>query len=300
MKVFLTGATGYIGFNVALRLRSAGHEVWGLVRSQSKMNLLKQNEIHTVFGEMKNPDSYRKIAEEASLIIHCAVDYTKGHESMDKLTVNTILEAGKKGPQPKTFIYTSGVWDYGSSNGLIDETTPMNPVKNIAWRPGVVKSVLNSKDVKGLVIHSGDVFGKSGGLTGTWFSGASNNDLKVIGDGNNRWPMIHVDDLADAYFRLSESGLSGEDFNIADRSRYTVREIVEAIAKVSGYSGKIKYIPLEEARRDMGDYAPALALDQHVDARKAVRMLGWQPKFNGMVDEIETYYEAWKAYNNLK
>ncbi len=183
---------------------------------------------------------------------------------------------------------------------MLDETSTKNPPGNVAWRQTVVDSVLNSKEVKGLVICPGDVFGKQGGLTASWFSGAYKNDLKVIGDGSNKWPMVHVDDLADAYLRLAGSGLSGETFNIVDRSRYTVREIVEAIAGAAGYSGKIKYIPLEEARKEMGDFATALALDQHVDARKAVSLLGWQPKFNGMVDEIKTYYEAWKAYNNLK
>ncbi len=47
----------------------------------------------------------------------------------------------------------------------------------------------------------------------------------------------------------------------------------------------------------MGGFAEALALNQHIDSRKAVRMLGWQPEFGGFVDEIETYFEAWKAAN---
>ncbi len=54
-------------------------------------------------------------------------------------------------------------------------------------------------------------------------------------------------------------------------------------------------MPLGEARRTMGDFADALALDQHVDARKAVRLLGWQPRHGGFVDEADLFYASWKA-----
>ncbi len=84
MKIFITGTTGYIGFNVAKKLRQAGHEVWGLTRNESKSDLLRQNEIHPVIGDMKDPGSYRKYAEAASLLIHAAVDYVNGQEALDK------------------------------------------------------------------------------------------------------------------------------------------------------------------------------------------------------------------------
>jgi nucleoside-diphosphate-sugar epimerase len=84
-------------------------------------------------------------------------------------------------------------------------------------------------------------------------------------------------------------------FNITDRSRCSVAEMVSAVARVTGYGGKITYIPVAEAAKTMGDFAECLALDQHADARKAVHLLGWQPKHGGFVDEVETYYVSWKA-----
>lgn len=129
-------------------------------------------------------------------------------------------------------------------------------------------------------------------MTGDWFSGADKDEvLKVVGDGNNRWAMVHADDVAEAFWRAAESGLSGEVFNLVDRSRATIREMATA----AGCTGKIEFIPVAEAAKTMGDFAECLALDQHVDASKAARLLGWQPKHAGFVDDVETYFMSWKA-----
>jgi nucleoside-diphosphate-sugar epimerase len=67
MKVFITGATGYIGFNVAQAYRRAGHEVWGLTRSEEKKKLLESNEVHPVIGSMQQPESFLPAAEPCSV-----------------------------------------------------------------------------------------------------------------------------------------------------------------------------------------------------------------------------------------
>lgn len=297
MKIFITGATGYIGFNVASAFRRAGHEVWGLVRSQEKAKTLARHEIHPVIGSMQKPEGYLGIAEDCSVLIHAAADYQTDTFALDKKTVEALLNAGKRGTQPKTLIYTSGVWVHGNNGGkLVDETTPLAPAKMIASRPATEQMVLNTPGVRGLVIRPGCVYGRQGGLTGMWFAGAyKEKALKAIGDGNNRWAMVHVDDLAEGYLRAGEGGLAGEVFNITDRSRSTAREMVSAVARVTGYTGQIQFIPVTEASKTMGDFAECLALDQYVDARKAVRLLGWQPKHGGFVDEVEIYFESWRA-----
>ena len=298
MKVFITGATGYIGFAVSKALRQAGHDVYGLTRSEEKAALLEANEIHPVQGNMQEPGSYMGVAESCSVLIHAAVDYQNDTVDLDKQTVQTMLKLGEKGATPKTFIYTSGCWVVGNTgHKAADETTPLKPAPSVAWRPEVEQMVLQSDSVKGLVIRPGCVYGGRGGLTGMWFNGAVNGSLSVVGDGSNRWTMIHVDDLADAYVRVAESGLSGEIFNISDRSRYTVKEMAEAVARAVSYKGEITYQPVDQAAKKVGPVAEALALDQHVDARKAVRLLGWQPKFGGFVDDVETFFQAWKAAN---
>jgi nucleoside-diphosphate-sugar epimerase len=147
--------------------------------------------------------------------------------------------------------------------------------------------------VRGLVIRAGCVYGGAGGLTAPWF--AKPGVEAVVGDGRNRWPMVHLDDLADAYVRAAESGLAGEIFNVTDRSRFTVLELATAAARAAGYTGEIPLLPLAEARKTIGDFADALALNQHVDSGKAVRLLGWQPRHGGFLDEVDVLYRAWQA-----
>jgi nucleoside-diphosphate-sugar epimerase len=297
MKVFVTGATGYIGFSVAFAYRRAGHKVWGLFRSEGKARMAAMHEIHPVVGTMQNLDSWREAAKNCSVLIHAAADYQTDTLALDKQTVESLLSLGKQGPQPKTVIYTSGVWVYGNTQGnLVDETTPLNPPKLVARRPATEQLVLGSSDVQGIVIRPGCVYGRQGGLTAMWFGGAvKEKRLTALGDGKNRWAMVHADDLADAYVRAGESGLGGEIFNITDRSRWSIRDMLDAVVRSTQYSGDITFVPVAEAAKTMGEFAECLALDQHVDARKAVRLLGWQPKHGGFVDGVETYYMSWKA-----
>ena len=298
MKIFITGSTGFIGFAVAQVIRRAGHDVSGLVRGPEKARILSQNEIIPVQGDLLKPETYREVAEQSNVLIHAAADYQADTVAVDKLTVENLLAACRKGPQPKTFIFTSGVWVYGNTGATVaDETSALAPPKNVAWRPAHEQMVLHASHVRGLVIRPGCVYGKPGSLTGMWFDPASRNEaIRVVGDGRNRWAMVHVDDLADAYLRALESNLTAELLNVTDRSRARVQDMVEAVARVSSHSAEIVYTPVREASQKMGGLAECLALDQHVDSRKAVRLLGWQPRHGGFVDGIDAYYEAWKAY----
>lgn len=297
MKAFVTGATGYIGFNVAKALRRAGYEVYGLTRSKKKATMLAQNEILPVIGDMQQPDSYRDAIDACSLLVHAAVDYEHDTVDLDKKTVTNLIASGKRGSRPKTFIYTSGCWVIGDTGDkMADETTPLNPIDQVRWRPDVERLVLDAEEINGLVVRPGCVYGERGGLTAMWFDAAEKGNLSVVGDGSNCWTMVHVDDLADAYVRLADSGFYGETFNISDRSRWSVREMAEAVADVSGYDREIQYIPVQKAEKDMGGMAEALALNQHVDGRKAAVRLGWQPRHGGFVDNIKTFYASWKAW----
>jgi nucleoside-diphosphate-sugar epimerase len=296
MRIFVTGATGTIGSAVAVALRRAGHDVRGLVRSEEKAAHLRRYEIEPVVGDMTRPGSYHEALDECSVLVHAAVDYGAGVVEPDRAVIDTLLAAGARGAHPKTVLYTSGVWVYGDTGGrLVDETTPLAPARMVAWRPEHERLVLENPGVRGLVIRPGCVYGLAGSLTGRWFEGAERGQAEVVGDGTSRWTMVHVHDLADAYVRLAESGCAGEIFNVTDRSRSTAREMAEAAARAAGHPAAVRLVPVEDAVPTLGDLAPCLALDQHVDSRKAVSRLGWQPRHSGFVDGIDTYYAAWKV-----
>jgi len=300
MQVFVTGATGYVGSSVATAFRRAGHHVWGLTRSEAKARRLAQQEIEPVVGDLADPKAYAEVAAECAVLVHAAFEYSPNGVAKDKTAIEALIEAGRRGARPKTVIFTSGVWVHGDTGDrMVDETTPLNPVKLVAWRPAHEQVVLQASGVRGLVIRAGCVYGGPGGLTAPWFADPSaGKPPTVVGDGRNRWTMVHADDLADAYLRAGESGLGGEIFDISDRSRATVLEMAGAAARAAGYRGEISPLPLAEARKTMGDFAEALALNQHVDARKAVRLLGWQPRHGGFLDEADLYFRAWRAHQD--
>jgi len=295
MKIFVTGATGHVGFHVALGFRRAGHDVSGLTRSEKGAARLARHEIRPVVGSLQDPGSW-KGAEEAAVLVHAAFDYKGDSWAVDRAAVAALLALANRGASPKTLLYTSGVWVYGSTgDGVADETTPLAPLPMSLPRVETEKLVLTAAGVKGIVVRPGCVYGYGGSLTGTWFAGAAAGALEVVGDGHNRWATVHADDCAAVYVRAAASGLSGEIFNATDRSRAPVRRLVTAAARAAAFKGEIRWIPVEDARKKMGGFADALALDQHVESRKAVARLGWQPAHGGFEDEVETYYAAWKA-----
>ena len=288
MKVFVTGATGYIGRAVAEAFRRRGHRVAGLTRSAAKAKTLDAREIEPVIGDMRDPSAWGEAAEKAEILVHCAVEYGAEYEALDRKTVDAMRGFGGR------VVYTSGVWQYGpSEDGAVDETSAFLGRPLMPWRSNHEELVLMSK---GLVIRPGCVYGGAGGLTGLWFSGAvEKKAAPIVGDGANRWAVVHVDDLADLYVRAAESGLGGALFNGADRSRRTVREMAEAASLAAGAGGAVKPIPLPEAEKLYGGMAHGLAMDQHIDSSKAMKFLGWNPRFNGFHAEADRFFASWKA-----
>ncbi|HTS02544.1 MAG TPA: NAD-dependent epimerase/dehydratase family protein [Thermoanaerobaculia bacterium] len=295
MRIFVTGATGHVGFRVATALRRRGHSVLGLSRTDAGAARLERHEIHAVRGTLQDPGTW-KGAEACSTLVHAAADYTTDTMALDRAAVNALLSLAGRGTGPKTVVYTSGVWVYGSTgDALADETSPLAPLPMSLARVETEKAVLGARGVKGLVLRPGCVYGYGGSLTAPWFAGAAAGKIEVVGDGSNRWATVHADDCAEAYARTVESGRAGEVFNVTDRSRAPLRRLVIAAVRAAGFGGEIRWIPLAEARTTMGDFATALAVEQHVDSRKAVHQLGWQPSHGGFEDEAATYYASWKA-----
>src|SRR5439155_9824551 len=166
MQVFVTGATGFIGFAVAAALRRAGYRVWGLARSESKTRRLVQHEIEPVIGDLADPKTYLDVASECALLVHTAFDYSANGVAKDKTAVETLLEAGRRGAKPKTVIFTSGAWVYGDTGDrVVDETTPPNPAKLVAWRPAHEQMVLQAAGKWSLGVPTDGVRGAAGGLT---------------------------------------------------------------------------------------------------------------------------------------
>src|SRR5213083_1467091 len=133
MRIFLTGATGYIGAAVLDALVRGGHDVTALVRNKEKARRVAKRGGHPVIGDLADPESYRAAADAQDGYVQAAID---------RLVVDTILEAarrprtaGSNAPARRFVIYTSGVWVLGPTPNPATEEAPINPVAHVSWRP---------------------------------------------------------------------------------------------------------------------------------------------------------------------
>ena len=299
MEVFLTGATGFIGSQVAQAFRRAGYRVLGLTRSQEKARELAAREIEPVLGDLAEPASYLPAARRASLLVHCAAESSRDAVARDRQAIETLLAAAREARAPRHLIYTSGVWVLGSTGDRVaTDDSPLAPFGFVAWRQTHEELVLaaDSEELHTDILRPGCVFGRSGSLTGYWFESAAKGEVEIVGDGRNHWSMIHVDDLARAYVLLARQPRHGLALNLNDGTQATVGEMAAAVANVAGVPGRVRSLTAEEARSRFGRIAEGLSADQRVSAERARRILGWAPRHAPFADDADLCYAAWKAH----
>jgi nucleoside-diphosphate-sugar epimerase len=290
MRVFITGVTGYIGHAAAVAFISEGYEVAGLTRDPEKADLLSRQGIEPVVGSMQDPSSYRKAAASVDLLIHAAVDYTEETAGLDAKTMETLLVAAHKRGQAKV-LYTSGVWVYGNcGDASLKENTERKPAAAVLWRPAIEEKVLSAG---GFVIRPGVVYGHDGGMTAAWFKAAvQGGEIPIVGNGENRWAMVHIDDLARGYILVVERGQPGTAYNFVDDGEATVGQMVTAVISRSTAPVTVSYLPQAEAAQSMGAMAEAYALDQHLATTETRQALGWNPRYSSFLQELRQTAEV--------
>ena len=276
MRVFLTGATGYIGGAVALALREHGHEVAALVRAESDSTQLRARGVFVIAGDLDTLPHLTDTLSAYDALVHTAFS-NQDPVAKDRIAVETLSA------QKASFVYTSGVWVLGNSNGkTLDERSRVNPLQLVAWRPEHEKIALANG--RGAVIRPGCVYGGRQSMFAGWFAAADQKRaLKVAGDGTNHWALVNLQDAAECYVRAVEQRASGI-FHAVDDSRSTLDECVQAIAP----SGKIEHVPAE------GFMAEALTVNQIVSSEATRRALGWSPR-RTFVNSIEEQRREWRA-----
>lgn len=239
MNVFLTGATGYVGSAIAAALVRARHDVTALVRSSTSAARVLSYGIHPHHGDLRDAASYRDAALAADAIIHAAVE-----GGSDRIDVDRVFVDALAGPK---LIYTSVLFVLGNVDDA-DETAPAS-----SPRADHERIVLERG---GAVVRPGMIWGEDAWLF---------HHPIYIGDGDNRWPLVHREDVGELYRLIAESGARGVFHAVSE-----VRRAREVFPEIEG-------TPLEKAREELGGFADALALDQNVRAPRSFA-LGWHPR----------------------
>jgi nucleoside-diphosphate-sugar epimerase len=293
MKIFCTGASGYIGGSVAADLAAAGHEVTGLVRSSEKADAVRAFGIEPVLGTLDDAAVLARAAQAADVVVNAASADHKG-------AVVALLDALAGSGKP--FIHTSGSSIVGTrsrgerSDDIFDEDTPITPSPARAARVELNHFILGSHDngCRPVIICPSLIYGIG--------QGAGLNSVQVpllislarkrrnaahAGPGENIWSNVHIDDLVPLYALAIERAPAGS-FYFAENGENSMREVCVAINRMLGIDGSPAAMSMEEAAAEWGEGTAedTMASNSRVRAKRA-RQLGWQPKARGLIEEIE-------------
>ncbi|MBS2032506.1 MAG: NAD-dependent epimerase/dehydratase family protein [Deltaproteobacteria bacterium] len=295
MRVFVTGATGFIGQAVVNALLKAGHGVSGLARSDAKAAELEKAGAKAIRGDMAQPATWRAAAAEHDALVHAAVDYASDTPAKDRACIEGLIEAAQSG-KAKSLVFTSGVWVLGNCpSGAGEDASTAEPFAGVTWRPAHEQRVLSAarETLHTAVLRPGLVYGGHGSLTGDWFATATKDGAaRVVGDGKNHVPYVHRDDLAQLY-RLVLEHAAGGIFHGVDGASLTQLEAATAASQAAGCNGKVNHVSREDAKKTMGGLSDALCIDQVVRAPRALA-LGWKPARASFASAAAEAFGEWK------
>lgn len=283
MSILLTGATGFIGSSVLPRLLEEGHSVTALVRDEEKAARVEAAGATALIGDASDAELVERAARESDGVIHLA-----SAKDVDPVFVDAVLR-GLEG-SGKPFVHTGGIWSYGS-NPDITEDSPSAPPALTAWRRATEERVLAAEGIRTAVVVPAVVYGHGAGIANVLVDAPRGSGvapaLRLVGDGEQHWTTVHVDDLAALYVLVFENGDAGAVYLGASGANPTVRELGEAAASAAGVSGGVEPESADETRARLGaDFADALFLDQQAHGTKARIDLGWEPNGPTLLDEL--------------
>lgn len=294
-RVFVTGASGYLGLAILRRLVAQGFEVTGLTRRPDHARRIEAAGARAVTGDLADPAGLAGPMRNADAVIHAAYDPAGESARRDRDALGAIRAAVQDGRVRKV-IYTSGIWVHGDTGGrVVDENSKLEPAERVAWRPAHEEVALDmtSLGASVTVMRPGMVYGGARGYFGGWFREARDHGRISVPGGTQRWNTVHVDDVAAAYWLALEHAAEGTRYLLVDESRFTVAELAQAAARAAG-AAVIALAP-EDVIRRQGPLGAALLADSMATGAKARRELGWTPLHASFVAEADDLWETWQA-----
>ena len=295
MKVFVTGATGYIGGSIAKTLVDEGHDVLGLLRNSDKADALRKIGITPALGTLEDKVALIQYAQSSDAVINAASSDYRG-------TIETFIEALRG--TGKTLIHTSGSSVIGDdalgeyeSDKIYSDDMPFTPIPIREERASLnnLVRIAGVKDgIRTMVITPPMIYGNGLGLQ------AQSDQLPklihkskekgagiYLGKGLNRWSNVHIKDLVSLYSLALKKGPSAAMF-FAENGEESLLAIAQAISHALGFKGKTISWPIAEALAEFGDWARfAIGSNSRIRAINARQLLGWQPQEKSILTWIE-------------
>jgi len=286
MRVFVTGATGFIGSRVVRELVGAGHQVLGLTRSDSGANALIAAGAQAHRGDLKDLESLRSGAAQSDAVIHTAFqhDWSNFPESceMDKLAIEAIGSVLQGSSRP--FIVSSGV---GVAQGrAATEDDPPLSSPSLPRVSEVTALALTDRGVHASVMRLPQVHDtvKQGLVTYLIAVAREKGVSAYIGEGRNRWPAAAVLDVAQLYRLALEKGTAGARYHAVAEEGVPLKEIATAIGH--GLNVPVISISQEQAPEHFGFLGFFAGRDAHTSSAQTRARLGWNPAGPSLLTDL--------------
>lgn len=296
MRVFVTGATGFIGSAVIPELINAGHQVLGLVRSDAGAQALRATGAEVHRGDLEDLESLRGGAASADAVIHTAFvhDFSRFQEvcEIDKRAIDTIGAVLEGSSRP--LLVTSGVASLAQGRAATENDAPP-PVSAYYPRASEAAAVaLLERGVRASVVRLPQVHDtvKQGLITYMIGVAREKGVSAYIGDGNNRWAAVHRLDAARVYLLALKKGSAGARYHAVAEEGVPLKQIAAAIGR--GLNLPVVSKTPEEAKEHFGWLGSFGAMDLWASSAQTQKELGWNPTGPGLIADLENmnYFPA--------
>jgi nucleoside-diphosphate-sugar epimerase len=290
MRVFVTGATGFIGSAIVPELIGAGHEVLGLTRSDAGAKALAAVGAEVHRGDLGDIESLRAGAEKTDAVIHLAFVHDFSNFAANCETDRRAIEAmgDVLVGSDRMMIVTSGT---GIARGVPGvPATEDDPTLNSKEMPRAASEeavdALVAKGGRVAVVRLPQVHNteKQGLITYAIHVAREKGVCAYVGDGQNRWPAAHRLDTARLYRLVLEKGVAGARYNSVAEEGVAVKDICETVGK--GLNMPVVSLSAEEAPAHFGWLAWFIGRDSPASSKKTRAALGWEPTGPGLIEDL--------------
>jgi len=281
MRVFVTGATGFIGSFLVPELINAGHQVVALSRSDASARALTRAGAEVFRGDLSELDRLQTAAEAADGVIHAAFQFDfsnlKQNSENDRKVIEALGEVLAGSDRP--LVITSGTdLSRSKTGGRVVETD--DHITSAEFPRAASEEAADALIAKGgrvIVMRLPQVHDtrKQGRVTNYIQAARQQGRVAYVGEGRNRWPAVHVSDAVRLYRLVVEKGQVSARYNAVGEEGVALRDIAEVIG--AGLRMPVESITPEEAPEYFGGLAPLATSDFAASSALTRQQLGWIP-----------------------